>query len=300
MNATEKEELLQFISASSTSSTKQHRENLSNIKRILAKDRAAETLIKAAHARSKHLPHPLHNLATEYKNRAMHLKVFNSVYGIDLNNPKESSLKDNIDTLIHLATVLSTNTTHPNELILGASRIRQRNTAAQSNFVAAQQELVQTTAQLRDADLLDQKLIQLEHLEVHDGSASKDIHQLNDIHCVIPPTNRLLVETKISQKREKEYEKKCLEERKRLKDTIQMYGQAKGRYSFEDLDALQNDVERMKETLTEKIQYLQAFQDLPPDLELAEFRLAESQGEYDALQQQFEEIRLKMKEERNN
>jgi hypothetical protein len=293
MNATEKEELLQFISASSTSSTKQHRENLSNIKRILAKDRAAETLIKAAHARSKHLPHPLHNLATEYKHRAMHLKVFNSVYGIDLNNPKESSLKDNIDTLIHLATVLSTNTTHPNELILGASRIRQRNTAAQSNFVAAQQELVQTTAQLRDADLLDQKLIQLEHLEVQDGSTK-------DIDCVIPPTNRLLVETKISQKREKEYEKKCLEERKRLKDTIQMYGQAKGCYSFEDLDALQNDVERMKETLTEKIQYLQAFQDLPPDLELAEFRLAESQGEYDALQQQFEEIRLKMKEERNN
>lgn len=300
MIAIAKGDLLQFISASSTSSTKQHRENLSNIKRILAKDRVAATLIKAVHGRSKHLPRPLHNLATEYKNRATHHKVFNNAYGIDLNNPKESSLKDNIETLTHLATLLLTNTTHPNELILGASRIRQRNTAAQSNFAAAQQELVQTTAQLRDADLLDQTLIQLEQLEVQDGSTSKGI--LVDIDCVIPPTNRLLVETKISQKREKEYEKKCLEERKRLKDTVQMYGQAKGRYSFEDVGALQNEVERMKETLTAKIQYLQAFQDLPPDLELAEFRLAESQGEYDALQQQFEEIRLQvnMKEERNN
>jgi hypothetical protein len=307
--------LLQFVASSNGvnfKSTKQHRENAANIRRILESDPVAKSFITSAYERqqspsNKRCKNYSNKLAKEYKQRAKKLKDFNIANGIDLNN--HPSLKENIETLTHLATILNTQSTHSNQLILGASLLKERNRKAKLNFAAAYDELIEIANKARNADILDEKLDYLELISMEDGITELGLETKlsfeDDIgtnfklaNTSIPPTNRLDLETKRTIRKQKEYEKKYLKEKEKLKQTVQMYGPATGSYSLADLDQLSQELKHLNETLKAKTEYLKAFQDLPPDLELAEFRLSESKAEYAALQEQFEEIRLKLNSER--
>ena len=72
---------------------------------------------------------------------------------------------------------------------------------------------------------------------------------------------------------------------------MRVHGPSAKNYSHEDINALQSEISATNEALARKKDDIAVFQGLPPDLDLAEFRLQESKAEYEALQGQFAKLR---------
>ena len=278
------EQLLQFVASSTSSSPKQR----STLQKVLQQDSVALSLLHAAYtekhqlaqATARHAEYAV-EVAAEYKALAAHYQT--------LNNQHAALHDNNIDTLIHLATLLSTNTAHPNQLILSAAKLREGNASAQSNYAAALADLNQTKQEAREAERRGQLLAALERIEIEEGVNDFISHN----PASMPPTNKLAQQTVLAKRKQLQHRTQEMKEKKQLKETIELYGASSGRYSLNDLDHMLEDIARSKSTLQSKTQYLAALEELEsPDLQLAEFRLQEGKAEYAALQKQLEEIRV--------
>ena len=289
---------------SNSTTTKQRRDNVKNITKILSNDQIALTLLTSIYEKQQQQQQQQQQLdstkpsnsTSKYDTLNSHYNTLNRTHG-DIDIQKYPEIKDNIDTLIHLATLLSTDTTHPNQIIISVDAILQKNKQAKAQFQAAHQKLIEIAQQTDDANQLDQKLELLECIEPRDGITTV-MNTLTKKKSIVPSNdNDLNIAIKILKKKRTQWEAKYIHEKEQLTSTVDMYGKASGHYSFEDLDRMEMEIVQMKEHLEERTRYLQAFQDLPPDYELALFRLTESQAEYQALQLQLEEVKIRLEEE---
>jgi hypothetical protein len=93
------------------------------------------------------------------------------------------------------------------------------------------------------------------------------------------------------KKKGQEYALRFDAEREKLKELVRVFGPSANNYSHEGIHGLHNEIAATKEALAHRQADVAVFQGLPPDLELAEFRLQESQAEYETLQGQFAKLR---------
>ena len=313
-----KDPLLHWIAAGgctgkspTNTSTKTLRDNIKHIHSILSHDSVALVLLRSMYQRQQQQPtvrrqaSHLTEIAEEYESTANHLKAMNIIRGINLDHQQHTSLKRNIDALVHLSFVLGSETTHPNQLIHETNQVLQRNQEARKNFLIAHTEVLDMTRQHEEVDRLDKHLAPLRRQDLCQDGITDIVMEKEECGVPrvpsvprVPRVDDLRMELKILMKKKNENEKKYMLERKKRKEILDMYGSHQdGQYSWEELTQLSNEEKRRREVVDEKKAMLNAFHDLPPDFDLATFRLAESESEFQALEEQLNELQQQLEEE---
>ena len=315
-----KDPLLHWIAAGdctgkspTNTSTKTLRDNMKHIHSILSNDSVALVLLRSIHQRQQLQPtvrqaSHVAEIAEEYETTANHFKAMNIIRGINLDHQQHTSLKRDIDALVHLSFVLGSETTHPNQLIHETNRVLQRNQEARNNFLIAHTEVLDMTRQHEEVDRLDKHLAPLRRQDLCQDGITDIVMEKEESSILngggvprvprVPRVDDLRMELKILMKKKIENEKKYMMERKKRKEIIDMYGSHQdGQYSWEELTQLSNEEKRRREDVDEKKEMLHAFHDLPPDFDLAIFRLAESESEFQTLEEQLNELQQQLAEE---
>ena len=277
---------------SASTTTKKRRDSIINIQQILQEDPVASSLLTALYERQQQntlqIAVQTDAMTADYEQRGSDYKKMNKTYGCTFEQ-LPVPIKDDIDALTHLATLLSTLSTHPNQIILGIDRVLRRNDAARMEFQTAKEELMKLAEQADSADLVEQTLAELELID--------PVEEEEEEETLLPRTSDLDFEVRRLHKKTLQHDAKYMQEKEKLTKTANMYGKPRGLYSFEDLEMMKKEIVRIQDVVDERTKHLAAFEDLPPDLDLAEFRLNESRGEYQALQQQLEDLRSQFKEQ---
>lgn len=285
----------------------QYRKNLQSITSVLKNDE--ETLLELAILREKRdgekrTPLPTSRLADAYAAEANRLEALNESMGVTLD--QHPGLKKSIDTAVFMSIALGTSDTDPNKLLLAAHHLHAQAEESQSSLASAQAELATLMKRVYEADKISRRIVQLSKRDqserdtalqefdslTNQGEGSEVRSSKDPVRSVfLPSVHSMEQQIKFGQKKAEEYTSRFGLEREKLKELVRTFGPSSGNYSHEDIRQLQGQVNTAKQVLAQKQADIDVFQGLPPDLELAEFRLQESQAEYETLQGQFAELR---------